>query len=191
MTNNNSLNTLNVDEATLNAYYQNQLGDNWRQMEVNDFINGETTIGDYIDEDNNNIIIVIDGIPTAAITREQADNNLAMHECTHVNSMREFTGVRYLNLGNISTYAAAVLYYPFKVLVNNTNYQIFFFRKTNRMTNTLASHAVRKLEGPVVSSSHCQEDTELPYYETLIPDVVRDRITRYATELLHNDLIDD
>lgn len=181
------------------AYYDKMLP-GWQDTEVRDIVMyDDRHIGEYINEDPDNIVIVVRGfkrpgrpVPPPVIfasKRSYVDNTLSMHECLTSDSMRHFTDKRYFKLASVgSPIGGATLYYPFKLLVSDSNYQIFFLDETRRRTRTLASHAVRMLSGNRLSDAHCQAGTDLAYLELNIPENIEREIRGYAQALLRADL---
>jgi len=158
------------------------------KMDVIDIISGDTLhVKEYITHSIDNIVFVVnndhgDPIVFSSI-RSQAIKILGLYECQHADTMREFTGNRYILLSSLGCpCTGAVSYYPLKFLLNTT-LQVFRVRETSSKTGTLASHTVRYMGDSMVSNAHCQTGTDQTYYEVLVPDslmsVLIERLTTH------------
>jgi len=135
-------------------------------------------VRDYIEEQNetggrSNIIFYIHhaGGPAekVATNKDVVCGELRlMYECSKVDSMAAFTENKYVNLRNYGAAGGVANAEAFARVVCGSNLQIFVLRRTEKITNTLASHAAR-YGGSRVSDAHCQDGTQEPYYQLYVP----------------------
>ena len=155
----------------LEVEYVKMLGVDYRKRPIFDVImNDDTFIGDYIDEDTDNLVFFVDGLSFTG-SRNSLVSTMPLYECTNENSMASFTDGKFISLTNLGCPCVGVASYDaFKQVIINTNYQIFQLRDSKRKTKTLASHRTRYLGGLYVSDAHCQTGTASTYYELYVPE---------------------
>jgi hypothetical protein len=170
-----------VDDATRIAYYNFMLPE-WTIMTVFDIMEQQDVdIKTYITEDPDNIVFVVAGHGDApkrvfTSTRDQVNKVLAVYECEGENSMNRV----FLPLNHIGAPFGAVADYDMtKIVVTESNYQIFFIRPLPEETchvsemqpqsDRLVSHEVKYLKHSFVNDAHCQDGTQRAIYQIHVP----------------------
>lgn len=146
-------------------YYSQIFGPGYSSWTFFDAImQDDTTVKEYISDSPDNIIFVIVGAPPVlfASNRSQIRNNTALYDCDDHRK-------KYISLTNIGYHGVGVANYSaVKTAVLNSNYQLFALRLGGN-TNRLISHNILFLGDNMVSGFHCQEGTQMPYYQIYIP----------------------
>lgn len=125
----------------------------------------EQTVGDFIRRDKDNIIFVIKGSQPVLFTssRQIIKDRMAIYDC-------DAEGTKYISLTNIGYHGSgAANYDAIKIATLKSNYQIFALKHSGHNTGKLVSHEITYFAEDVVGGAHCQEGSQLPYYQTFIP----------------------
>ena len=152
----------NESDESREAYYTQMFGPSYASWTFfNTIMQDDMTINEYISEDLDNIVFVIDGATPVifASTRSAIRNKLALYDC-------EDRKKKYLSLTNIGYHGiGAANYDAVKTAVINSNYQIYSLRQRGN-TNKLMSHGTMYYGE---SGAHCEEGSQMPYYQIYIP----------------------
>lgn len=146
-------------------YYSQIFGPDYSGWTFFDAImQNDTTVKEYISDSPDNIIFVIVGATPVLFSsnRSQIRNNTALYDCDDHSK-------KYISLTNIGYHGVGVANYnAVKTAALNSNYQLFALRPGGN-TNKLVSHSILFLGDSMVSGFHCQEGTQMPYYQIYIP----------------------
>lgn len=151
-------------------YYVSVLGEDYRSKTIfNTIMQEDVRIGDYLDEDEDNIIFVLDGSNFVS-SRALTGTVLPLYECEHVDSMSVIYDKKYITLSNIGCPCIGVADYDaFRTVVTYGDYQIFQLRLTPIKTKTLVSHAIIYMDDDLSSDWHCQSGSQMSYYQLYVP----------------------
>ena len=148
------------------AYYIQILGPNYHNLTFFNAVTQEdTTIGDFIADDPDNIVFVITGAEPVMFASNRAviRGIMAIYDCDNDRK-------KYISLNNIGYHGIGVAKYDaVKAASLRSKYQIFALRATGQNTNKLITHEIRYFEDTRIGGLHCQEGSQMPYYQIYIP----------------------
>jgi hypothetical protein len=152
-------------------YYTELLGKDYMKTKFFDSIGQEDTeVGNYIQEDPDNIVFIIDKTKLFSTSRKHVDTILAHYECEKPDSMRVMYNEKLLSLQTLGCPCIGmIIYNAAKHIIADSNFQIFALKNTNVNSKTLVSHEVRYLGRNVVSEAHCQEGSQKHMYQIYSP----------------------
>lgn len=155
-----------VSDEARDTYYTQMFGPGYKSMTFYDAIEMEDKeISSYIAEDPDNIVFVIMDEPKIIFSsrRSVVQAQMAFYDC-------DDESLRYISLANLGYHGTGVADYDaVKRAVLHSNYQMCALRPTGRNTGKLISHEIRHFDDTVVGGYHCQEGSQMPYYQTFIP----------------------
>ena len=157
-----------ASEDDLQSYYQETFGSTYNDLTLQDVITlEEVKVKDYIAEDKDNIIFVIKTPSKPDVLfgskRSVIANQMAIYDCDDDTK-------KYISLSNIGYHGTgATDYNAIKTTVLKSNYQIIRLRPSGDNTGKLIRHEVRHFGDSVVGNVHCQEGSQMPYYQTFVP----------------------
>jgi hypothetical protein len=155
-----------VPLAKRQEYYKTMFGEDYLERKVfNAIMYEEVTIQDYIEEDDDNLVFVIQGqVPEVLFTssRSLIASHMAVYDCDQ-------EGKKYLAMNLVGLVGLGMMNYDaVKVAVLNSNYQIIALQGEGT-TGKLESHEIRHYGETVVGGWHCQDGSEKPYYKVHVP----------------------
>lgn len=163
----------NVPPEMREQYYTNVLGPNYRTIMDTDAFGDTVSLGEYLDESEDNIIIKIDAGrgPSMIFRTSRTGAKVAqpLYQCTKTNSLAGVdTSIRYVNITNLGCGAIGIANFDAISIMLHSNYQVILLRDSGVISRPLVSHAVMS-GGTPVSDAHCQDGTQSNIYKVYIP----------------------
>jgi hypothetical protein len=160
-----------ASDANKDSYYTMLLGKDYKDIMFFDSImQDDVKLGNYISEDPDNIVFIIDKIKLFSTSRAHVNTVLAHYECQEPDSMAEMSNEKLLSLSPLGCPCVGMVKYTaIKHIVVDSNLQIFSLRNTKKHSKTLVSHEARYIVDDYTSEAHCQTGSEKGMYQIYSP----------------------
>jgi hypothetical protein len=160
-----------ASDADKEEYYTMLLGKDYKDIMFFDTIMQEDIkLGDYIAEDLDNIVFIIDKIKLFSTSRAHVNTVLAHYECGEPDSMDEMLNDKLLSLSPLGCPCVGMIKYDAaKHIIVDSNFQIFALKNTKKQSKTLVSHEARYIANDYTSDAHCQSGSEKGLYQLFSP----------------------
>lgn len=163
-----SVPTMKYTEEQRERYNREALGEDYRSLEFDDIFGDKVNVGAHLADDPDNMVVRVGDVWFE--TQKSGISGLKpMYPCAEAGRLGTVDrNTRYISIGRMGCPCQGAANYDAVMKIIKSNLQVLRMRPKGR-TNVLVSHEVLEERASWVSEAHCQEGTQMSYYETYQP----------------------